>query len=283
MIDQATYKDGQRALWDAGAAAWDDWHDEIEAWLAPVDARLFADAGVGPGKRVLDLATGVGDPAVSLADRVGEAGEVVGIDISSVMIETARRRAGERANVSFLLGDIETMELPGGFDAVVSRLGLMFVLDQVATLAAARASLRPGGSLALAVWGPADRHLITEGLDPLFASLDLPEPPADAPTPFCMSDAARLEATLRAAGFTDVAIEEVIAPVTFDSVETYVRFNLEALPPDLLRPVAERYGAVDAPEAWDQVAAAVRPRLQPDGSLALPSLALCARAVNPER
>jgi enediyne biosynthesis protein CalE5 len=281
MHDQDAFKAGQRALWDASAAAWDKWHDELEAWFAPVNARLLDDADVGPGKRVLDLGTGYGEPALSAVARVGEEGEVVGIDLSQAMLEVARRRAGERANVTFTAGDVETMDLPSGFDAAVSRLGLMFVVDQVATLGAIRAALVPGGILALAAWGPADRHLISQGLAPLIESLDLPEPPADSPTPFSMSDPDRLTATLEAAGFVDVSITEIVVPVLYASTEAFVRFNLDALPSGLLTAIAEKYGAADSPEAWDLVAERVRPHLQPDGTLALPSLALCARAQNP--
>jgi SAM-dependent methyltransferase len=278
--DLDAFKSGQRALWDAAAATWDDWHDEFETWFAPINARLLDDAAVDTGKRVLDLGTGYGEPALSAADRVGEEGEVVGIDISPAMLEVARRRAGGRGNVAFVLGDVETAELPGGFDAAISRLGLMFVEDQVATFAAIRSALAPGGILAFAVWGPAERHLLSQALVPLFGGLDLPQPPPEAPTPFCMSDPTALTDALEAAGFVQVSIAKVVAPVRYGSIEAFVRFNLDALPAAMLDAVAARYGAADPPEAWDLVTEGLRAHCLPDGAVDLPSLALCARAVN---
>lgn len=280
--DATLFKAGQRALWDAGAAAWDAWHDDLETWFAPVTARLLQDAGVASGRRVLDLGTGYGEPALSAAERVGEEGEVVGVDLSPAMLEVARRRAGGRSNVSFVLGDNETTELAAGFDAAVSRLGLMFVLDQPATFKAIRSLLVPGGVLAFAVWGPPEQHLISQGLAPLVANLDLPQPPADTPTPFSMSDRAGLATALEAAGFVDISIAEVIVPVRYASIEAFVRFKLDALPPGMLDAIAATYGAADAPEAWELVAEQVRPHLDAVGTLPLPSLTLCARAVNPE-
>jgi SAM-dependent methyltransferase len=281
QVDPVSYKEAQRDLWDASAPVWEGRRAELETWFAPLNARLLDDADVAPGKRVLDLGTGYGEPALSAAARVGAAGEVVGVDISPAMLEVARRHADGLANVGFVLGDVEATALPGGFDAAISRLGLMFVLDKVATFAAIRSALVPGGRLAVAVWGPAERHLISQGFVPLVATLDLPTPAHDAPTPFCMADRDRLAATLAEAGFVDVAIEEIVVPASFASVEDYIRFNQEALPDSMLDGVAARYGSADAPEAWALVAEQVRPHVQDDGSLALPSVALCARAANP--
>jgi SAM-dependent methyltransferase len=234
MSDENAFKSGQRALWDATAAAWDDWHDELESWFAPINARLLDDAAVDTGKRVLDLGTGYGEPALSAGDRIGEEGEVVGIDISPAMLEVARRRAEGRGNIAFVLGDVERTALPGGFDAAISRLGLMFVVDRVATFDAIRSALALGGSLAFAVWGPAERHLISQALVPLFGDLELPQPPPEAPTPFCMSDPTALAGALEAAGFVDVSIAEVVAPVRYKSTEAFIRFNLDALPAAML-------------------------------------------------
>jgi SAM-dependent methyltransferase len=172
-----------------------------------------------------------------------------------------------RSNATFVLGDVETLELQPAFDAAISRLGLMFVLDQVATSIAIRSVLAPGGVLALAVWGPPDRHLISQALAPLIDALDLPGPPQDGPTPFSMSDRTQLATTLQTAGFVDVSIAELIAPVRYASIDAFVRFNLDALPAAILNAIADSYGSADAPDAWRLVAERARPRLQPDGTL----------------
>jgi ubiquinone/menaquinone biosynthesis C-methylase UbiE len=283
MIEQETFKSQQRALWDASAPAWETWCEEIETGFAPITARLLDDAGVGPGQRILDLGSGYGEPALTIAAHVGTGGEVVGIDLSPAMLKIARRRAGDRSNATFIVGDVENTTLPSGFNAAVSRLGLMFVLDQVATLSAIRGALVPGGTLAVAVWGPPDRHLISQGLAPLMQTLELPQPPQGTPTPFSMSDQTQLAATLEAAGFSDVSIQEVVAPVRYASTDAFVRFNLDALPREILAAIAEKYGYADAPAAWKLARDQVRAHLQDDGTLFLPCVALCARAVNPKR
>jgi ubiquinone/menaquinone biosynthesis C-methylase UbiE len=117
-------------------------------------------AHVAPGQRVLDVATGIGEPAMTAARWVGPSGVVVAIDQAPQMVAVARERmqaAGIRT-VEFIEGDAETVALPlDSFDAIVCRWGLMFFHDPVGTLARLRASLVPGGWLAAAIWGPPER------------------------------------------------------------------------------------------------------------------------------
>jgi SAM-dependent methyltransferase len=280
-FDSTAFKAQQRALWDAGARGWDTWHDEIETWFAPLTARLLDLAGVRPGHRVLDVGTGYGEPALTVARVVGPRGQVLGVDLSGAMLEVARRRAGSQSNVSFTLADVEALGPQGPFDAVLSRLGLMFVVDRVGTLRAVRRMLRPGGTLAAAVWGPPEFHLVVRALEPLLARLDLPAPPPVAPGPFAMSDPKQTAGELTAAGFVDVSVAEVSAPIRFRSVDEFVRFNLENLPPGLLQGVRDKFGSHDAPDAWQGVRERAQEQVPKDGVLSLPCRALCVRAVAP--
>jgi SAM-dependent methyltransferase len=121
--------------------------------LAPATAGLLSLAGIEPGMRVLDLGTGAGDVAFLVAGRVGPSGSVVGLDSSPTALETARRRADRNkiGNVSFLQGDVRTLDpatdLGGPFDAVVGRLVLLYVDDQVEVVRRCTRALRPGGVL----------------------------------------------------------------------------------------------------------------------------------------
>ena len=135
------------------------------------------------------------------------------------MLEAARRRGGELGvtNVDYRVMDAERIELDDdSVDGVLCRFGYMLMADPAAALAETRRVLRPGGRLALAVWGAPERN-------PFFAiaaiSLvqrgHIPRPSRQpAPGPFSLASAERTEALLRGAGFDDVRTEEV--PVRFD-------------------------------------------------------------------
>jgi len=120
------------------------------AHLAPLTERLFRDAGIGPGQRVLDLGSGVGDVAMLAARLVGSSGEVVGVERDSRSITRARARVAEAGlhNVSFTECDVSQVQSAKPFDAAVGRFILQFVSDPVAVLLGLSQLVRPGGVLA---------------------------------------------------------------------------------------------------------------------------------------
>jgi SAM-dependent methyltransferase len=113
----------------------------------PLTRRLFVEAGLGSGMRVLDLGSGAGDVAMLVADLVGPGGQVVGVDMDAEILEVARRRvrAAGWTNVTFFVGDLRTALLEDVFDAVVGRFVLPFVTDRVEVLRSCVARVRPGG------------------------------------------------------------------------------------------------------------------------------------------
>jgi SAM-dependent methyltransferase len=279
-MDVAAFKAEQRANWDAVSPGWETMRDHFEDGAAAITRRLLDLGRVRRGQRVLDVATGHGEPALSAARLVGPSGEVVGIDISPAMLEVARRRAAGMDNVHFVEADVETLDQPpGSFDVVLSRFGLMLTLDHGAAFRALRRVLAPGGVLAAAVWGPPDEHLLSVGPAALARLLDRSPPPPDRPGPFSMSDPSRLIEELTAAGFADVTVTESVAPFRFDSAEAYIQYCRALIPSQMSRIVAERFGAPDAPEPWEAVARAVERHADRDGTIRLPSVALCFRAM----
>lgn len=115
--------------------------------LAPYTERLFRDAGVSNGQRVLDVGSGVGDVALLAASLVGSAGSVLGIDRDAIALGKARARAAtaRTANITFHETDLADLRIEGQFDAIVGRFVLMFLPDPVATLKSLAEHLRPGG------------------------------------------------------------------------------------------------------------------------------------------
>jgi len=126
--------------------------------IAPITERLFRDAGIVPGQRVLDLGSGMGDVAMLVARLVGPAGEVVGIerDANSIARAQARVAAAGLLNVNFLNTDVNNIVSDQPFDAVVGRFILMFLADPVSVLRSAVGMVRPGGVVAFQEpsWAP---------------------------------------------------------------------------------------------------------------------------------
>ncbi len=200
--------------------------------LGAVDPVLLRSLGLEPGMRVLDVASGIGDPALAIAQWVGPRGSVLGVDISGPMIEAARRRARALgiANVRFRVANIERFRHAGhAFDAIVSRFGIMFVEDVPETLARLHAALRPDGRLAFAIWAEGHRNTafsIASRVMSRWLETPLP-PPAEAPHPMRFAIPGSLPRLLRAAGFRSVSEVEVAAPFVYPDPETFVTVQLE--------------------------------------------------------
>jgi len=177
--------------------------EPLDLQLSPLGLRAISALHPKPGERILDVGCGAGQTCAQLADAVGDAGEVVGVDIAPLLLCVARERAAAHPNVSFIEGDAQTVRLPAGrFDAIFSRFGVMAFSEPIIAFANLRASLKPGGRLAFVCW----RALADNDLDltPLRAAglEDL----ADM-TPFAFEDPARIREVLNMAGFGQVAIE----------------------------------------------------------------------------
>ena len=115
-----------------------------------VTRRFFLRSGIANGMKVLDVGSGAGDVALTLAEFVGDEGTVVGVDVNAEILETAKARAAEAGftNVEFIAGDTRTLELPNDFDAIVGRLVLMYMGEPADALKHLVTHLRPGGIVA---------------------------------------------------------------------------------------------------------------------------------------
>ena len=197
--------------WDGDEGAyWAANVDYFDRAITAYDDRFLAAADVQDADRVLDVGCGTGKNTRDAA-RAAASGSALGIDLSSRMIELARRRAAEEGlqNVTFEQADAQIHPFQAeAFDVAISRTGAMFFGDMVAAFTNIGRALRPGGRLTLLTWQPLPRNeWIREFTGALAAGRDRPAPPPDAPGPFSLSDPDRVRTILSAAGFTDIELD----------------------------------------------------------------------------
>ncbi len=267
-------------MWASVAHGWREHADDIDARAAALAERMLDAARVGPGDRVLELASGPGGLGIAAARRVAPSGEVTISDVAEGMVATAAARAAAAGltNVRVRRIDFEAIdERDGAVDVVLCREGLMFAIDPARACAEVARVLRPGGRVAAAVWGPRDRNpWLAAILDAVGEQLGETLPPPGVPGPFSLAGDGVLAGLLEGAGLRDVTVEEVPVPLRAPSPEAWwdrgvalggpVARRLASLPPG--RVAAARAAAL----------AAVAPYAAPDGGLAVPGAALLAHA-----
>jgi ubiquinone/menaquinone biosynthesis C-methylase UbiE len=224
--------------WTETAKYWIRYSDTLCAMFAPLTQALIEQANIGPGQNVLDIAGGSGEPGLTIAEKVGPAGLATCTDAVAEMVEAARYEATRRglANVQFRQCTAESLPFPdNSFDATVCRLGMMFVPDP---LAAAREMLRvtkPGGMVALAVWGRSEVNPFCYVVTNVMAQ-HVNSPPADpdAPNAFRFAEPGKLARVMTEAGASDV--EERVLTLNLESPITAHEFwTMRSLVSDTLR------------------------------------------------
>jgi SAM-dependent methyltransferase len=185
-------------------------------WAGPVaDA-----AGVTSGQRVLDVACGTGVLARAALERVGASGSVVGLDANEGMLAVARAAAPA---VEWRSGLAESLPFEdGSFDAVVSQFGMMFFDDRLAALREMQRVRRPGGRIAIAVWGSLDATPGYAAMVDLLQRLFGDEAASALRAPFVLGDASELRALVAEAGLPDAEIRTEIGVARFPSIESWV-------------------------------------------------------------
>jgi SAM-dependent methyltransferase len=256
VMDAKSLKQIQLETWTNAAPGWKRNDALLRGFTAPVTARMVA--GLQPGQRVLDVASGTGEPALEAAARVGPTGNVLGFDFVAAMLELAREKAASQGlrNVEFRLSDGEALDVsPGTFDVATMRWGLMFMPDPLACLRRVHAALKPGGRLALACWAsPEENPWASVPTAVLRRHLDLPVPPPDAPGLFAFADPERLRATIGHAGFQDVTVEKVaFTMAAFPTGAELIAYQL-----DLVGPIAAIFNKLPAEKRADVTAEMAR-------------------------
>ena len=278
-MDRDEYRRTSLANWQTMAAGWERRRADVETVTEPIRDWLVRELAPKPGETILELAAGPGDTGFAAAALLGNEGQLISTDFSSEMTEVARRRGRELGllNVEYRTMDAERLELEDdSVDGVICRFGFMLMSDTEAALAETRRVLRPGGRLVLATWrGPERNPWVAIGGRILTARGFMPPNEPGAPGMFTMSDDGRVESLLRAAGFTDVLIDDVPVRMPYGDVDEYVTATRDtggAFSRAFNEASEEEQRAIT-----QELAEAFTP-FEVDGGLALPGLALVALA-----
>lgn len=236
MSDAAAMKAKEETVWASVAAGWRTHDAFIAKASAPVTQRMLQLAGLTPGKRVLDIAAGTGEPAIPAARIVNPGGSVIATDFVEDMLAVARDKAARAGvnNVEFRRVDGEALDFPdGSFDAATIRFGIMFMPEPDTCLREVHRVLRSRGRLALATWAAPDKNAWASIAAGILSKLaNAPPPKPGAPGIFAFADPNRLTGGLEAAGFRDVKVEPVeVVMADHDSPEEYLAFLLDIAGP----------------------------------------------------
>ncbi|HEY2663394.1 MAG TPA: methyltransferase domain-containing protein [Candidatus Binataceae bacterium] len=278
QLDTNRIKQSQRELWNASAAGWMRSWKRIEEFGQPVSDRLVALALLKPGDLVLDVATGIGEPALTAARRILPGGLVIGTDQSRAMLDMGVKRAKQAGltNVEFREADGEGLDVfpDQHFDAVLCRWGLMFMPNLVVALSGFRRVLKKERRFATSVWGPPLAcPMITAADEEVRRIAKLPPPPPGTPHPCNLGDHQKVARALSEAGFREISHEHLDAVIAFESAEDFIetRSGLSAT----FREMMGKLPPGTQAELKQAIAEAIERYRDSDGQIRLHNQAVC--------
>lgn len=268
-------REQQRQTWDRFSRGWEKWDHLVLPMLEPVGAEMLRLLQVGAEAHHLDVASGTGEPGLTIA-RQAPRGRVVLTDPASGMIEAAERSAAARGltNVEFHVCGADDLPFADAtFDSVSCRFGFMFFPDIAEAVRELQRVVRPGGRLCTAVWaGPEGNPWATIPMAAIATETELPPTPPDAPGLFRCAMPGAIGDVLAAAGFHDVVETDVTASLTTGSAAEYWDYMTE-----IAAPVIAGLSLVDA-EAVARIRSDVMTQVEAfavDGRLRIPLHARC--------
>ncbi|MFC7669832.1 class I SAM-dependent methyltransferase [Hymenobacter humi] len=227
-------REQQRETWNRFSHGWRKWNDLTMDWLKPMGDEIIRLLEPKDGDVVLDVASGTGEPGLTIATLV-KSGKVVITDLSENMLEVARESAAERGirNVETVACDV--CELPfadNTFDKVSCRFGFMFFPDMQLAAREITRVLKPGGKIATAVWASPEKNFwITAIMSTVGKHLQLPPPPAGAPGMFRCAQPGFMAAIFKQAGLKNITETEISAKLNISNTNGYWIFMNEVAAP----------------------------------------------------
>lgn len=232
QFDPVKYKNTTREQWQETANAWFRWSPTLNKWLGNATERMLDMANIKNGDRVLDVAAGAGEQTITAAKRVGKSGYVLATDISSNILEYAKEIAIQNGlkNIETKVMDGENLTLEDEkFDAVISRVGLIYFPDQHRALKEMLRVLKPGGKVAAIVYStPEKNKFFSIPVSIIRNRAKLAPPLSGQPGPFSLGSEGVIEKLFLTAGFINVRSEYVDSPLQLFSTKECIRFEKES-------------------------------------------------------
>lgn len=227
-------RERQKTTWNKFSSEWKKWDELLMTSLQPLNDEMLRLLEINDTDLVLDLASGTGEPGLSIAAKLNQ-GKVVFTDLSENMLEVARGNAVKRG-----IDNIETRvcgacELPfpdNTFDAISCRLGFMFFPDMLLAAKEMHRVLKPGGKLVTVVWNTPEKNFWATAIaGVIFRNLKLAPPPPDTPGLFRCAKSGLVQDLLQQAGFHSTGENEVNSKIDFGNVDTYWNLTTDVTAP----------------------------------------------------
>lgn len=255
QFDPVKYKNTTRDQWQTAAEAWFRWSPTLNQWLGQATETMLDMAGISTGHRVLDVAAGAGEQSITTAKKVGTTGYVLASDISSNILEFAEQMAKQAGlkNIETKVMDGENLTIPDAtFDAVISRVGLIYFPDQQRALKEMLRVLKPGGKVAAIVYStPEKNKFFSVPVSIIRNRAKLPPPLPGQPGPFSLGAEGVIEKSFRQAGFINVKSVLVNSPLFMPAAKDCVRFEKESF--GALHQMMSGLTDTEKESVWDEI------------------------------
>ena len=277
-FDAEKYKQTTLQQWNSAAEAWHRWSPLLTRWLGGATETMLDMCEIGAGSRVLDVAAGAGEQTLAAAKRVGSNGHVLATDLSADILQYAASSAQlagmTQVHTQVLDGEALSTLDGGNFDAVISRVGLIYFPDQQKALTGMRQQLKEGGKVAAMVYASAEANaFFSIPVSIIRRRAKLPAPLVGQPGPFSLGDPKKLADTLMQAGFKDVQVKSIMAPVRLTSAAECMQFEQESF--GALHQMLSSLSDSEKDEAWAEIEEALS-QFEKDGQFEGPCEMLVA-------
>ena len=227
-------RDKQKQTWNSFSGGWKKWDSLTMDFLKPWADEIIRMVAPKAGDTALDVAAGTGEPGLTIAKMIGS-GKVIITDLAEGMIVTAREKVEESGfkNVETLACDVSDLPFDDNtFDVISCRFGFMFFPDMNLAASELYRVLKPGGRIAVAVWGkPEDNFWATAFQSVVAKHLELPHPPPGAPGLFRCAEPTVMKDIFTQTGFKNIAETQIAGPFPFESSAQYWDFMSEVVAP----------------------------------------------------
>jgi len=255
QFDPVKYKNTTHDQWQAAAEAWYRWSPTLNQWLGKATDKMLEMAGITKGQRILDIAAGAGEQSITIAKKIGPSGYVLATDISANILEYAQKMAKDEGlnNIETKVMDGENLSLEDkSFDAVVSRVGLIYFPDQQKALKEMLRVLKPGGKVAAIVYSTPDKNkFFSLPVSIIRNRAKLPPPLPGQPGPFSLGSEGVIEKAFTLAGFKNVQSTLVPSPLQLSSAKECVRFEKESF--GALHQLMSGLREQEKASVWDEI------------------------------